>query len=61
IEPYQLFEGKLKFKELDKNGLEYTYIYTGLFTEFLDWFGFDTKNKKATFYIDGMQRYTPLH
>ncbi|GES90308.1 hypothetical protein RCL_jg13422.t1 [Rhizophagus clarus] len=31
-------EGKIKFREeLEKSGLEYTYIHTGLFYEFLGW------------------------
>jgi len=37
---------------LEKSGLEYTYIHNGLFQEFLGWFGFDVKNKKAKFYGD---------
>ncbi|GBC02779.1 hypothetical protein RclHR1_04810010 [Rhizophagus clarus] len=47
-------DDKLKFhEEVKKSGLEYTIFYTGLFQEFLGWFGFDVKNKKATFYTDG--------
>ncbi|CAG8733364.1 5275_t:CDS:2, partial [Racocetra fulgida] len=46
--------GKFRFmEELNKSGLEYTHIYTGLFTEYLESFGFDIKNKKATFLADG--------
>ncbi|CAB4426685.1 unnamed protein product [Rhizophagus irregularis] len=45
---------KFRFREeLEKSGLEYTYIHTGLFQEFFGWFGYDVKNKKAKFYGDG--------
>ncbi|CAG8788977.1 20159_t:CDS:2, partial [Racocetra persica] len=54
IEPHQFIEGKFRFmEELDKSGLEYTHISTGIFTEFLEKSGFDIKNKKATFLADG--------
>jgi hypothetical protein len=44
---------KAKFREeLEKSGLEYTYINIGLFQEYLGWI-FDIKNKKTTFYADG--------
>ncbi|CAB4490195.1 unnamed protein product [Rhizophagus irregularis] len=52
-----LIDGKIKFREeVVKSGLEYTFIFTGLFQEFLGWFGFDVKNKKATFYADGNKK-----
>ncbi|RIA86653.1 hypothetical protein C1645_779187 [Glomus cerebriforme] len=45
---------KAKFREeLEKSGLEYTYIYNGLFQEYFAYFGFDIKNKEVTFYTDG--------
>ncbi|CAB4395774.1 unnamed protein product [Rhizophagus irregularis] len=45
---------KIKFREeLEKSGLEYTYIQTGLFQEYLYWIGYDIVNKKATFFGDG--------
>ncbi|RHZ75328.1 hypothetical protein Glove_216g44 [Diversispora epigaea] len=40
-------------EELEKSGMEYTYIFTGIFQEFIEWLGFDLKNKTATFYVDG--------
>ncbi|CAG8606789.1 10576_t:CDS:2, partial [Acaulospora morrowiae] len=40
-------------KELEKSGLEYTFIYNGLFQEYLGWIGFDVKNKSVKFYVDG--------
>jgi len=50
---HPITDDKAKFREeLEKSGLEYTFIYVGLFQEFLTWFGFDVKNKKATFYGD---------
>ncbi|CAI2176880.1 12537_t:CDS:2 [Funneliformis geosporum] len=50
---HQLSDDKAKFRaEVEKSGLEYTIIFTGLFYEFLDWIGFDVKKKKATFYTD---------
>ncbi|CAB4421237.1 unnamed protein product [Rhizophagus irregularis] len=52
-----LIDGKIKFREeVVKSGLEYTVIFTGLFQEFLGWFGFDVKHKKATFYADGNKK-----
>ncbi|CAB4378193.1 unnamed protein product [Rhizophagus irregularis] len=48
---------KDKFREeLEKSGLEYTYIEVGIFQEFFDWLGFDIKNKKATFYVDANEK-----
>ena len=45
---------KASFREKVKNsGLEYTIILNGLFAEYLGWFGFDVKNKTATFNADG--------
>ncbi|KAF0515137.1 NADP-binding protein [Gigaspora margarita] len=41
------------FKELEKSGIEYTILVTGLFYEYFEYLGFDHKNKKATFYADG--------
>jgi len=38
---------------LEKSGLEYTYIHTGLFQEYLGWIGFDIKNKEFKSYVDG--------
>ncbi|CAG8474446.1 5832_t:CDS:2 [Scutellospora calospora] len=44
---------KLAFlQELEKSGIEYTIIVTGLFQEYIGILGFDHKNKKATFYAD---------
>jgi hypothetical protein len=44
---------KVKFREdLEKSGLEYTFIYVGLFQEFLGWVAFDVKKKEATFCVD---------
>ncbi|PKY58520.1 hypothetical protein RhiirA4_480499, partial [Rhizophagus irregularis] len=43
-------------EELEKSGLEYTYIEVGIFQEFFDWLGFDIKNKKATFYVDANEK-----
>ncbi|GBB86963.1 hypothetical protein RclHR1_13400004 [Rhizophagus clarus] len=52
-----MYEDKIKFREeLERSGLEYTYIHTGLFQEFLGSFGFNVKNKKAKFYGDGNTR-----
>jgi len=52
-----LLDGKVKFrKELEKSGLEYTFIYTGLFQEYIGFIGFDIKNKKAKFYGDGSKK-----
>jgi hypothetical protein len=31
-------------------------MFTGIFQEFLGWFGFDVKNKRAKFYTDGDKR-----
>ncbi|CAG8478904.1 8933_t:CDS:2 [Funneliformis mosseae] len=46
-------DDKAKFRaEVEKSGLEYTIIFTGLFYEYLDWIGFDIKKKKATFFTD---------
>ncbi|CAI2185578.1 11611_t:CDS:2 [Funneliformis geosporum] len=46
-------DSKAKFRaEVEKSGLEYTFIFTGLFYEFLGWIGFDVKKKKSTFYTD---------
>ncbi|RHZ85915.1 hypothetical protein Glove_58g48 [Diversispora epigaea] len=51
---HPLIEAKLKFqKELEKSGLEYTFIYTGVFHSYLHYFGFDIENKTALFYVDG--------
>ncbi|CAG8767486.1 26562_t:CDS:2 [Gigaspora margarita] len=54
MEPHPILAGKYKLREvLEKSGLEYTYIFNGVFYEFLEVFGFDAKNKKATFYTSG--------
>ncbi|CAB4405030.1 unnamed protein product [Rhizophagus irregularis] len=46
-------DAKAKFREdLKKSGLEYTFIYNGVFQEFLGWAGFDVKKKEATFFVD---------
>lgn len=48
VEPkYQIRE------ELKKSELEYTFIYTGVIQEYIEWIGFDVKNKTATFPADG--------
>ncbi|KAF9983209.1 hypothetical protein BGZ75_005315 [Mortierella antarctica] len=40
---------KAKLREyIEKSGLEHTYIFNGLFAEYLPAFGFDLKNKTAT-------------
>ncbi|CAG8481435.1 15178_t:CDS:2 [Dentiscutata heterogama] len=45
---------KVEFlQELEKSGMEYTIIVTGIFYDYLGTLGFDHKNKKATFYADG--------
>ncbi|KAF0474580.1 NADP-binding protein [Gigaspora margarita] len=41
------------FQELKNSGIEYTMIITGIFYEYLGAIGFDYKNKKATFSVDG--------
>ncbi|PKC71059.1 NAD(P)-binding protein [Rhizophagus irregularis] len=52
-----IIDDKDKFREeLEKSGLEYTYIEVGIFQEFFDWLGFDIKNKKATFYVDANEK-----
>ncbi|PKY21213.1 NAD(P)-binding protein [Rhizophagus irregularis] len=59
-----LIDDKIKFgEEVEKSGLEYTYIYVGLFQEYFGWLGYDIKNKKATFYDDGSKIFptTSLH
>ncbi|GBB90057.1 hypothetical protein RclHR1_16930001 [Rhizophagus clarus] len=49
-----IIDDKIKLgQEVEKSGLEYTYIYVGLFQEYFGWFGFDIKNKKVTFFDDG--------
>ncbi|CAG8552726.1 212_t:CDS:2, partial [Diversispora eburnea] len=46
-------DSKLQIREeLEKSGMEYTYIITGLFQEFIEWLEFDLKNKTAKFYVD---------
>nr|CAG8460861.1 2681_t:CDS:2 [Entrophospora candida] len=46
-------DDKIKFqKELEECGIEYTFIYNGLFQEYLTWFAYDVKDKRATFYVD---------
>jgi uncharacterized protein YbjT (DUF2867 family) len=56
-----IYEDKIKFREeLEKSGLEYTYIHTGLFQEIFVWFGFDVKNKKAKFYGDGNTKLSTI-
>ncbi|PKB99323.1 NAD(P)-binding protein [Rhizophagus irregularis] len=51
---HPVVDDKIKFREeLEKSGLEYTYIQTGLFQEYLYWIGYDIVNKKATFFGDG--------
>ena len=49
---FQMDRAKFR-EELEKSGLEYTFIYTGIFTESLGLLGFDIKEKKAKFYGDG--------
>ncbi|CAG8468142.1 1537_t:CDS:2, partial [Racocetra fulgida] len=54
FEPHPVIAGKYKLRDaLEKSGLEYTYIFNGIFYEFLEFFGFNVKNKKATFYANG--------
>uniref|UniRef100_A0A1D1XLK4 Isoflavone reductase A622 n=1 Tax=Anthurium amnicola TaxID=1678845 RepID=A0A1D1XLK4_9ARAE len=51
---HEVYEDKIKFREeVEKSGLEYTFINNGLFQEYFGWYAFDVKNKKATFYVDG--------
>ncbi|CAG8577710.1 12741_t:CDS:2 [Funneliformis caledonium] len=46
-------DDKSKFRaEVEKSGLEYTIINNGVFSEYLDFIGFDVKNKKVTFMTD---------
>ncbi|RIB05251.1 hypothetical protein C2G38_2007937 [Gigaspora rosea] len=53
-EVHPFLKPKLEFfQELEKSGIEYTIIITGLFYDYLGILGFDHKNKKATFYADG--------
>ncbi|CAG8457997.1 5348_t:CDS:2 [Cetraspora pellucida] len=53
LEPHPVIASKYKLREaLETSGLEYTYIFNGIFYEFLKTFGFDAKNKKATFYVN---------
>ncbi|KAF9572469.1 hypothetical protein EC968_009855 [Mortierella alpina] len=41
--------GKAKLRDyIEKSGLEYTFIFNGLFAEYLPTFGFNLKNKTAT-------------
>ncbi|RHZ75220.1 hypothetical protein Glove_216g36 [Diversispora epigaea] len=50
-------DSKFKFREeLEKSGMEYTYIFTGVFHEFIEVIGFDAKNKTATFYVDSSSK-----
>ncbi|CAG8552767.1 214_t:CDS:2 [Diversispora eburnea] len=51
---HPFFDSKLQIREeLEKSGMEYTYIFTGIFQEFVEMLGFDLKNKTAKFYVDG--------
>ncbi|CAG8552785.1 215_t:CDS:2 [Diversispora eburnea] len=51
---HPFINSKIQFREeLEKNGIEYTYIFTGIFQEFIEMLGFDLKNKTVTFYVDG--------
>ncbi|RHZ75226.1 hypothetical protein Glove_216g38 [Diversispora epigaea] len=51
---HPFIDSKLQFREeLEKSGIEYTYIFTGMFQEFIEFLGFDVKNKIAAFYVDG--------
>ncbi|CAI2164428.1 5933_t:CDS:2 [Funneliformis geosporum] len=44
---HPLSDSKAKFRaEVEKSGLQYTFIFTGLFYEFHSWIGFDIKKKK---------------
>ncbi|CAG8700587.1 24832_t:CDS:2 [Racocetra persica] len=63
LEPHPVIAGKYKLRDaLEKSGLEYTYIFNGIFYESLEFFGFDVKNKKVTFYAndDAKVRITSL-
>ncbi|RHZ75326.1 hypothetical protein Glove_216g42 [Diversispora epigaea] len=51
---HPFFDRKFQIREeLEKSRIEYTYIFTGIFQEFVEMLGFDFKNKTATFYVDG--------
>ncbi|CAG8772586.1 5103_t:CDS:2 [Cetraspora pellucida] len=53
-ELHPLHKVKVEFlQELEKSGMEYTIIVTGLFQEYFGTLGFDHKNKKAKLYADG--------
>ncbi|KAF9928830.1 hypothetical protein BGZ67_006756 [Mortierella alpina] len=50
---------KAKLREyIEKSGLEHTYIFIGLFAEFLPAFGFDLKNKTATLHAPSTTQFS---
>ncbi|CAG8621465.1 432_t:CDS:2 [Paraglomus occultum] len=50
---HPLTDSKITFRQkVQESGLEYTFIQSGTFVEYLDWTGFDVKNKTAKFYAD---------
>ncbi|CAG8583395.1 8454_t:CDS:2 [Paraglomus occultum] len=51
---HPMTDTKATFRQkVKESGLEYTFIITGTFAEYLGWVGFDIKNKTAKFYVDG--------
>ncbi|KAF9936612.1 hypothetical protein BGZ67_002202 [Mortierella alpina] len=50
---------KAKLREyIEKSGLEHTYIFNGLFAEYLLAFGFDLKNKTATIHAPSTTQFS---
>ncbi|KAF9965311.1 hypothetical protein BGZ70_005066 [Mortierella alpina] len=57
LHPFLTDKAKLR-DYIEKSGLEYTYIFNGLFAEFLPRFGFDLKNKTATLHATATARFS---
>ncbi|CAO3573850.1 unnamed protein product [Mortierella alpina] len=57
LHPFLTDKAKLR-DYIEKSGLEYTYIFNGLFAEYLPGFGFDFKNKTATIHAPATTRFS---
>ncbi|KAF9957682.1 hypothetical protein BGZ72_001539 [Mortierella alpina] len=57
LHPFLADKAKLR-DYIEKSGLEYTYIWNGLFAEYLPKFGFDLKSKTATIHAPPTTQFT---